>query len=68
MERYLGLPNVVGRRKKESFQHFKEKIYTRIEGWSTRMLSEGGKEVLLNSVLKSIPTYAVFFLTTNVAL
>ncbi|XP_012477492.1 uncharacterized protein LOC105793109 [Gossypium raimondii] len=41
MERYLGLSNVVGRRKKESFQYLKEKIYSRIEGWSTRIDIEG---------------------------
>lgn len=30
MERYLGLPNVVGKRKKESFQHLKDKVNQRI--------------------------------------
>ncbi|XP_052478837.1 uncharacterized mitochondrial protein AtMg00310-like [Gossypium raimondii] len=59
MERYLGLPNVVGRRKKESFQYLKEKVHNRIEGWSTRMLSQGGKEVFLKAVLQAIPTYAM---------
>ncbi|KAH1047723.1 hypothetical protein J1N35_038507 [Gossypium stocksii] len=51
LERYLGFPNVAGRPKKESFQHLKEKGYTRIEGWSTRLLSQDGKEVFIKSVL-----------------
>ncbi|KAA3467612.1 reverse transcriptase [Gossypium australe] len=55
----LGLPNVVGRRKKESFQNLKDRVYLRIERWSTRLLSQGGKEVFIKSVLQAIPTYAM---------
>ncbi|KAA3489221.1 reverse transcriptase [Gossypium australe] len=40
MEKYLGLPNMVGRRKKESFQNLKDKIQIRIKGWSNRFLSQ----------------------------
>ncbi|KAA3490189.1 reverse transcriptase [Gossypium australe] len=40
-EKYLELPNMVGRRKKESFQNLLDKISMRIEGWSTRQLSQG---------------------------
>ncbi|XP_040959149.1 uncharacterized protein [Gossypium hirsutum] len=59
IERYLGLSNMVGRRKKESFQQLKEKIFTRIEGWSTRWLSQCGKEIFIKSVLQAILTYAM---------
>ncbi|KAA3455485.1 reverse transcriptase [Gossypium australe] len=59
MERYLGLPNVIGRRKKESFQSLKEKLQLRIKGWSNRLLSQGGKEVFIKSVLQAIPTYSM---------
>ncbi|KAA3478618.1 reverse transcriptase [Gossypium australe] len=59
IERYLGLPNVVGRKKRESFQNLKDKITQRIGQWSTRYLSQGGKEVFIKSVLQSIPTYAM---------
>ncbi|KAA3466354.1 reverse transcriptase [Gossypium australe] len=58
-EKYLGLPNVVGRRKKESFQNLIDRIMLKIDGWSTRLLSKGGKEVFIKSVLQSIPTYAM---------
>ncbi|KAA3488894.1 reverse transcriptase [Gossypium australe] len=57
MEKYLGLPNVIGRRKKESFQNLKGKLQLRIKGWSNRFLSQGGKEVFIKSVLQAIPTY-----------
>ncbi|KAA3465354.1 reverse transcriptase [Gossypium australe] len=59
MERYLGLPSLVGRRKKESFQALKEKVLLRIKGWCNRFLSQGGKEVFIKSVLQAIPTYTM---------
>ncbi|KAA3468221.1 reverse transcriptase [Gossypium australe] len=59
IEKYLGLPNVVGKRKKESFQNLKDKINQRICQWSSRYLSQGGKEVFIKSVLQAIPTYAM---------
>ncbi|KAA3459979.1 reverse transcriptase [Gossypium australe] len=59
MEKYLGLPNVVGRRKKESFQNLKENVNFIIKGWSNRFLSQGGKEVFIKSILQAIPTYAM---------
>lgn len=38
-ENYLGLPNMVGRRKRGAFQHLKDRIKMRIDNWSTRLLS-----------------------------
>ncbi|KAA3466735.1 reverse transcriptase [Gossypium australe] len=59
LEKYLGLPNMVGRWKKESFQNLKDRVNLRIERWSTRLLSQGGKEVFIKSVLQAIPTYVM---------
>ncbi|MBA0704193.1 hypothetical protein Golax_016465, partial [Gossypium laxum] len=36
-----------------------DKFKKRIESWSTRVLSQGGKEVFINAVLQSIPTYSM---------
>ncbi|KAH1096796.1 hypothetical protein J1N35_013717 [Gossypium stocksii] len=44
LEKYLGLSNVVGRRKKKAFQNLKDRIISRIDSWSTRLLSQWGKE------------------------
>ncbi|KAA3468965.1 reverse transcriptase [Gossypium australe] len=49
-EKYLGLPNVVGRQKKEAFQNLLDRIVKRIDGWSTRLLSQGGKEIFIKSL------------------
>ncbi|KAA3477127.1 RNA-directed DNA polymerase [Gossypium australe] len=59
LEKYLGFPNVVGKRKRESFQNIKDKVNQRIGQWSTRLLSQGGKEIFIKSVLQAIPNYAM---------
>ncbi|KAA3476902.1 reverse transcriptase [Gossypium australe] len=61
LEKYLGLPNVVGKHKKEAFQSILDKITLRIESWSNRLLSQGGKEVFIKSVLQALPTYAMSY-------
>lgn len=68
LERYLGLPSLVGKRKKESFQAFKDKMKQRIDNWCMRLLSQGGKEIFIKSVLQVIPTYsmAYFFITEDI--
>ncbi|XP_040960314.1 uncharacterized protein [Gossypium hirsutum] len=42
-EKYLGLPLMVGRRKKWAFAHFVDRFRKRVEGWSMRYLSMGEK-------------------------
>ncbi|KAA3487456.1 reverse transcriptase [Gossypium australe] len=44
-EKYLGLPNMVGRRKKESFRILRIGYICEFEGWSTRLISQWSKEV-----------------------
>ncbi|KAA3479946.1 reverse transcriptase [Gossypium australe] len=51
-ERYLGLPNMVGRKKKLSFQNLKDRF-------NVKHLSQGGKEVFIKAILQSIPTYTM---------
>lgn len=58
-KKYLGLPNIVGRSRKASFQYIKDKIITHIDSWSNRVLSQGGKETFIKSVLQAIPTYTL---------
>ncbi|MBA0722514.1 hypothetical protein Golax_003187, partial [Gossypium laxum] len=46
MEKYLGLPTMVGRKKKETFQNIIDRLRKRVNGWGSRMLSQSGKESL----------------------
>jgi hypothetical protein len=41
------------------FEHFIERIIQRINGWNDKMLSIGGKEILLKAVVQAIPVYAM---------
>lgn len=55
-EKHLGPPSTVGRNKKALFQILKDKMKKKIDGWSIRFLSEGGKEIFIKSVLQAMTT------------
>ncbi|XP_027086733.2 uncharacterized protein [Coffea arabica] len=58
-EKYLGLPTIIRRSKREVFSSIKDRIWQRIQGWNEQWLSKGGKEVLLKAVVQAIPTYSM---------
>ncbi|KAA3472112.1 reverse transcriptase [Gossypium australe] len=58
-EKYLGLPMMVGRRKRWAFANFVDRFRKRIESWSFRFLSMGGKEVFIKAILQAIPIYVM---------
>ncbi|XP_012442051.2 uncharacterized protein LOC105767072 [Gossypium raimondii] len=55
---YLGLPLPMGNRKSVAFKSILDRIANRTISWSKRLLSNGGKEIFIKSILQSIPTYA----------
>lgn len=59
MGKYLGLPEHFGRKKKDIFTGIGDRIRQRDLSWSSRFLSSAGKQVLLKSVLTSLPSYAM---------
>jgi hypothetical protein len=67
-DKYLGLPALVGADRSDCFMHFVERILQRISGWKEKLLSIGGKEILIKAVLQSIPIHAmsVFNITKKV--
>ena len=54
--KYLGLPTLDGRQKRERFQPLRERFGKRISAWSEKLLSAAGKEVLIKSIAQAIPT------------
>ncbi|PNX97372.1 ribonuclease H, partial [Trifolium pratense] len=56
---YLGLPSMIGRKKRDIFAYIKDRIWKRINSWRGRALSKAGKEVMIKSVLQAIPSYVM---------
>jgi hypothetical protein len=56
---YLGLPSMIGRKKKDMFAYIKDRIWRRINSWRGRALSRAGKEIMIKSVLQAIPSYVM---------
>ncbi|MCH80014.1 hypothetical protein A2U01_0000776 [Trifolium medium] len=56
---YLGLPSMIGRKKKDVFTFIKDRIWKRIKSWRGRALSRAGKEVMIKSMLQAIPSYVM---------
>ena len=50
-EQYLGLPSLVGRAKKRSFNMIKERIWKKLKGWKEKLLSQAGREILFKAVV-----------------
>jgi hypothetical protein len=58
-DKYLGLPTLVGIDRSDCFQHLVERVCQRICGWNEKLLSMGGKEILLKAIAQAIPAYAM---------
>ena len=60
-EKYLGLPSLVGKNKRNTFNDVKEKISKKLAGWKEKLLSKASKEVLIKAVAQAIPTYTMSY-------
>lgn len=60
--KYLGLPVGANMRSMSTWEPLVETIGGRLNTWSTRYISFGGRIVLLNSVLNSMPIFYLSFL------
>ncbi|XP_060960621.1 uncharacterized protein LOC133031198 [Cannabis sativa] len=56
---YLRLPSTVGRNINVIFGYFRDKVQKRIQSWDNKFLSRAGKEVLIKSVVQSLPAYTM---------
>ncbi|CAH9112535.1 unnamed protein product [Cuscuta europaea] len=58
-EKYLGLPALFGRSKREILGYLRNRVLKRIQNWNNRFLSKAGREVLLKTVIQVMPTSAM---------
>ncbi|WOK97568.1 hypothetical protein Cni_G06276 [Canna indica] len=58
-DRYLGLPSLINKSKKETFDFILSQIRGKMESWSSQFLSRAGETTLIKSVLATIANYTV---------
>ena len=49
-KKYLSLPSIIGKSKVEIFTEIKERVEKKISGWKEKMLSVGGREILIKAI------------------
>lgn len=59
--KYLDLPSVIGKPKKEVFAKVKERVGKKLSGWKENMLSNGRKEILIKAMAQAISTYTMSY-------
>ena len=59
--RYLGIPMHYRRLQNSDWKGVDERFQKRLSGWKEKLLSAGGKLVLINSVLSNLPLFMVSF-------
>ncbi|KAL9691520.1 hypothetical protein QQ045_011944 [Rhodiola kirilowii] len=57
--KYLGPPVNFSNNKTEIFKFIVDRMWQKVQGWKEKTLSMAGKETLIKSILKAIPTYAM---------
>ncbi|KAL5541901.1 hypothetical protein UlMin_009611 [Ulmus minor] len=58
-EKYLGLPCFTGKNKQGIFSSIKDRVWNKLCGWKSKLLSAGGREILSKTVIQAIPSYAM---------
>lgn len=54
---YLGIPSLWGKTRKEVLAVLKDRILDKLQGWNQKLLSQGGREILIKAVVSAIPIY-----------
>jgi len=57
--KYLGIPLDWGSSKRDMFAWIHTRVNAKLAGWKEQLISKGGKEVLLKSVIQALPQYAM---------
>ena len=60
-KKYLSLPSIIGKSKVEIFNEIKEKVERKLLGWKEKLLSVGGREILIKAIAQAIPTYTMSY-------
>lgn len=68
LSKYFGIPVEWGSSKTKAIAFLKERLISKLQGCQSRFLSQAGKEILIKSVIQSIPTYimSIFKLPSSI--
>ena len=55
----MGLPPLVGKGKRKSFNRIKDLVGRKIAGWKGKLLPNAGREILIKVVAQATPTYTM---------
>ena len=55
----MGLPPLVGKGKRKSFNRIKDQVGRKIVGWKGKLLPNAGREILIKVVAQATPTYTM---------
>ncbi|KAK3194849.1 hypothetical protein Dsin_026159 [Dipteronia sinensis] len=58
-EKYLRLSCFTGRSKRKLFSNIADRVWGKSKGWGEKLLSAGGKEVLVKTVIQAILSYTM---------
>ena len=59
--KYLGLTSIIGKSKIDVFAELKEQVARKLSRWKEKLLSMGGREILIKVVVQAIPTYSMSY-------
>ena len=57
--KYLGLPTIIGKSKAQVFVKIKDRVAKKLAGWKGKLLSIGGREILIKAIAQAVPTYTM---------
>ncbi|KAK3205723.1 hypothetical protein Dsin_019769 [Dipteronia sinensis] len=58
-EKYFRLPYFTGRSKRKLFTTIGDRVWGKIKGWREKLLSAGGKEIMIKSIIQAVPFYTM---------
>jgi hypothetical protein len=50
---------MVGRSRYKAFKSIKDKVWSHLNDWKVKFLSQAGKEILIKAIVQAIPTYSM---------
>ena len=56
-DKYLGLPVIIRKSKKETFAYVKDRVWKKLQSWRGGLLSSAGRELLVKTVAQALPMY-----------